>query len=65
MFYDILYLKKGGFIVNFTIAYPIIWLIILVVTLVAEALTAGLVTIWFSTGALAALVTAVENGLGE
>lgn len=38
------------------ISYPVIWLIVLVSTLAIEALTAGLVTIWFSVGALVALI---------
>ena len=39
------------------ISEPVIWLIVLVVTLAVEALTAGLVTIWFSAGAVAALIS--------
>ena len=35
------------------------WLIVLAATLCMEAATAGLVTIWFSAGALAALITAL------
>ena len=42
---------------NFPIAYQTLWLIVLVLTFVIEALTAGLVTIWFSAGALAALIS--------
>lgn len=38
------------------ISYPVIWLIVLVSTLAIEALTVGLVTIWFSVGALVALI---------
>lgn len=38
-------------------SYPIIWLVVLVVTLVVEALTSGLVSIWFAAGALAALMS--------
>ncbi len=36
---------------------PILWLVLLVVFAVAEGLTAGLVSIWFALGAVAALVT--------
>ncbi len=39
------------------ISEPVIWLFVLVVTLVIEALTAGLVTIWFSAGAICALIS--------
>lgn len=41
----------------------IIWLIAFVVFLVAEAVTVGLVSIWFAAGALCALLTslAVDN----
>ena len=42
---------------NLPISAPIIWLIVIVITLVVEASTAGLVTIWFSAGALAALIS--------
>jgi len=42
--------------VSLPISYPVIWLIVLVSTLAIEALTAGLVTIWFSVGALVALI---------
>lgn len=36
-----------------------VWLCVVVVTAVIEALTAGLVTIWFTAGALAAMVCAL------
>ena len=42
---------------GFPISEPFLWLVILVVTLVVEAATAGLVTIWFSAGALVALIS--------
>lgn len=42
---------------NLFISHPVIWLIVLVTTLIVEALTAGLVTIWFSAGAIAALIS--------
>lgn len=40
---------------NLPISEPLLWLIVIVATLVIEAMTAGLTTIWFSAGALAAL----------
>ncbi len=40
----------------------VIWLGVLVVMLVAEGATAGLVSIWFATGALAALIVQVLGG---
>lgn len=40
---------------------PILWLIILAVLLLIEALTVGLTTIWFAGGALAA---AIASGMG-
>lgn len=39
--------------------YAIIWLAVLVILLIAEALTLGLTTIWFAGGALIALVAAL------
>jgi len=41
------------------ISMTIIWLILIVAFLAAEALTVGLVSIWFAGGALAALVLAL------
>ena len=38
---------------------PLIWLGILALLLVVEAITAGLTTIWFAGGALAAFVLAM------
>ena len=35
----------------------VIWLVLLVAFAVAEALTVGLVSVWFAAGALAALLT--------
>lgn len=40
---------------------PILWLILLAVLLVTEAVTVGLTTIWFAGGAL---VAAIASGLG-
>ena len=40
---------------------PYVWLIIMAVFLVMEALTAGLTTIWFAGGALAAFILAACN----
>lgn len=39
------------------ISAPFLWLAVIIITLVVEAMTAGLVTIWFSAGALAALIS--------
>lgn len=40
----------------------ILWLIVLVATLVIEAMTMGLTSIWFSGGALAAMIVELLNG---
>ena len=40
----------------------IVWAVALVVFLIVEAVTAGLVSIWFAAGALAALVCALLKG---
>lgn len=40
----------------------ILWLIVLVVTIAIEAATMGLTTIWFSGGALAAMIVELLNG---
>ena len=40
----------------------ILWLIVLAVTLVIEAMTMGLTTIWFSGGALAAMIVELLHG---
>lgn len=40
----------------------ILWLIVLVTALVIEAMTMGLTTIWFSGGALAAMIVEMLNG---
>ena len=40
----------------------IMWLILLVVFLLAEAATVGVVSMWFAMGALAAMVTALLHG---
>lgn len=42
-----------------TVSTIIFWLIIALIMLIAEALTAGLTTIWFAGGAFAALVCAL------
>ena len=39
---------------------PAIWIGLIVIFLIIEGLTAGLVTIWFAVGALAALIAAVS-----
>ncbi len=38
---------------------PAIWIGLIVIFLIVEGLTAGLVTIWFAVGALAALIAAM------
>lgn len=38
---------------------PVVWIGLIVIFLVIEGLTAGLVTIWFAVGALAALIAAM------
>lgn len=48
--------EKGG--IGLIIGAPYIWLGVVVILLVAEAFTAGLTTIWFAGGALAAAVAA-------
>lgn len=40
----------------------ILWVMVLILTLVIEAATMGLTTIWFSGGAFAALIVEVLNG---
>ena len=40
----------------------ILWIIVLIITLVIEAATMGLTTIWFSGGALAAMIVERLNG---
>lgn len=42
-----------------SIGMPVFWLIVAVIFAVSEALTVGLVTIWFAGGALVALVAAL------
>jgi membrane protein implicated in regulation of membrane protease activity len=51
--------SKGGFMMQYL---PILWLVLLVVFAVAEGLTAGLVSIWFALGALAALIASLCSG---
>ena len=43
-------------------AGTVVWLGVLVVMLVAEGITAGLVSIWFAAGALAALIVQMLGG---
>lgn len=49
------------FIAGVPLPMTIVWIIAIVVFLVLEAITAGLVTIWFAIGALAALLAAMFN----
>lgn len=52
-------------IFGITIHLAIIWLIVAILCLVVEGLTAGLATIWFAGGAFLALVFALfDTGLG-
>ena len=46
-------------IAGIPITMPAIWIGLIVIFLVVEGLTAGLVTIWFAVGALAALIAAM------
>ena len=46
----------------FELSLPILWLILLVIFGVVEGATAGLASIWFALGALAALITAMLDG---
>lgn len=43
------------------LSMAIVWIAAIVVFLIAEAATAGLVTIWFAVGALAALIATIFN----
>ena len=44
---------------GFTVSMIVVWLVIALIFLIIEALTAGLATIWFAGGAFAALVCAL------
>ena len=44
---------------QFSIPMPLVWGVLLVVFLIVEGATAGLVSIWFAVGSLAALVCAL------
>ena len=57
LFYDILFIKKGVMSVNLPISEPFLWLVVIVISLLVEAMTAGLTTIWFSVGAVASLIS--------
>lgn len=48
-------------IAGIPLSMTIVWIAAIVVFLIAEAATAGLVTIWFAVGALAALLAAMFN----
>ena len=47
---------------TFTMALPFIWLGVIVVAAVLEAITTQLVSIWFAAGGVAGLITAVAGG---
>ena len=52
-------------ILGFTIHLAIVWLVIAILCLIVEGLTAGLATIWFAGGAFLALIFALfDTGLG-
>ncbi len=52
-------------ILGITIHLAIVWLIVAIICLIVEGLTAGLATIWFAGGAFIALVFALfDTGLG-
>ena len=52
-------------ILGITIHLSIVWLIVAIVCLIVEGLTAGLATIWFAGGAFIALIFALfDTGLG-
>lgn len=50
--------QRGKCMVYFglSVSMTVVWLILAVIFLIVEALTAGLTTIWFAAGALAALI---------
>lgn len=49
-------------ILGFTISMPVFWLIVAAIFLVIEGITMGLTTIWFTGGAIVALVVALLGG---
>jgi membrane protein implicated in regulation of membrane protease activity len=52
-------------ILGITIHLAIVWLVVAIICLIVEGLTAGLATIWFAGGAFIALVFALfDTGLG-
>ena len=54
--------QKGTIDMPFELSLPVLWLILLVIFGVVEGATAGLASIWFALGALAALITAMLDG---
>lgn len=48
-------------IAGISLSMTLVWIVAIVVFLIVEAATAGLVTIWFAVGALAALLAAMFN----
>lgn len=42
--------------------YPIIWLVLMVLFLIAEASTVTMISLWFAAGSLAALIVALTGG---
>lgn len=52
------------FIAGIPLSMTVVWIAAIVVFLIIEAATAGLVTIWFAVGALAALLAAMFDAPG-
>ena len=52
--------KKAGhnILENFSLTMPSLWIILFVIFVISEAMTVGLVSIWFCAGAVCAFVTA-------
>lgn len=46
----------------FNVSLPVVWLILMVIFAIVEALTVGLASIWFAVGALAALLVSLACG---
>ena len=52
--------KKAGhnILENFSLTMPSLWIILFVIFVISEAMTVGLVSIWFCAGAICAFITA-------
>ena len=57
--------KKAGhnILENFSLTMPSLWIILFVIFVISEAMTVGLVSIWFCAGAICAFVTAKSVAL--